>query len=197
MGYSELYQDLTVVILAGGQSKRMGSDKGFLPFSNSTFSSKVIALGKSISDVVIVSVGDHNHDSYSQENILTIRDEKPETGPMGGVISVLPHIKTSWFLVISVDTPMVNQEMISELWMSKERFEAVVFESGNRIHPLVGLYHISTKGFWSNCYSKNNLKVTDLVNQLRLKTSEANSDVTSRLKNINTPDEYKELIELE
>jgi len=194
MNHSSTYQGLTMVLLAGGQSTRMGTDKGFLILNHSSFSNQLVQLGNIISNQVFVSVGSHNRELYKELDVVTVLDVKPEKGPMGGIISVLPLIKTKWFMVVSVDTPLVTKEIISELWGNKTGFEAVVFESKNRIHPLVGLYQTNSKAVWQKAFTENKLKVTTLVESLNVNKVAATKKTIEQLKNINTPKEYEELI---
>ena len=194
MSVSITYRNLTIVILAGGQSTRMGIDKGLLAFRNGNFSEQLITLATSLTSNVIVSVGKHNQEVYKNKGAITVLDEVDAKGPMGGIASVISNIETNWFFVISVDTPLVTEEMIAELWNNKTGFDSVVYSTDNRIHPLVGLYNRSTKPLWENAFEFNKLKVTALVNQFKLKVIEANSEIKENLKNINTPKEYEELI---
>jgi len=194
MNTSSTYKELTIVILAGGQSTRMGTDKGLLAFNNSNFGAQLILLATNLTSKVIVSVGKHNEELYKKTGVITVLDEVDAKGPMGGIVSVFPNIETDWLLVISVDTPLVTVEMIAELWNSKTGYDSVVYSTDNRIHPLVGLYNTSTKPLWENAFKSNKLKVTALVNQFNLKVIEANSETNENLKNINTPKEYEELI---
>ena len=188
------YKDLTIVILAGGRSTRMGADKGLLEYKKSYFVKEVLDLANSLTPNVIVSVGEHNQGFYATQNIPFILDTVLDKGPVGGIASVLPHIKTNWFFVVSVDTPLVDERTIAELWNNKKGFEAVVFSSDNRIHPLVGLYHLLTKSKWLNAFDNDELKVSKLVEQFNLNKIVPNQEITDRLKNINTPEEYQELI---
>ena len=188
------YNDVTFVLLAGGRSQRMGTDKGMLPLNKTTFSEQLITVAKNLTSRIVVSVGGHNASSYP--NLMAIEDIHSEKGPMGGIISVLPHIKTNWFFLVSVDAPLVSTSVLSELWDNKDGYEAIVFGDNNRFHPLIGLYNINTKNNWEEAFNKGNLKVTSLVKGFNLRVIDARKETISLLKNINTPMEYKELTDL-
>lgn len=194
MSHSSTYKELTIVILAGGQSSRMGTDKGLLALNNSSFGERLISMATNLTSKVIISVGKHNQEEYKNTAAKLVLDDVDEKGPMGGIVSVISKLETNWFLVISVDTPLIAEEMIAELWNNKSGYDAVVFGMGKRIHPLVGLYNRCTKPLWENAFTSNELKVTTLVNQFKLKVIEADRETSVNLKNINTPKEYQELI---
>ena len=185
------YTDVTFVLLAGGQSKRMGSDKGLLTLENTTFSHKLLELAKEITPNVIVSVGAHNKDLYPTTR--TVEDTIKNLGPIGGITSVLPFIKTDWFFLVSVDTPLVNKVLLNTLWVNKRGHEAIVFGTDSNIHPLTGLYHMSKIKKWTKALDNRDLKVTRVVKGFNIKIIEASNDINKLLKNINTPKEYKEL----
>ena len=189
-----LYNEVTFVLLAGGKSTRMGSDKGKLVYNQTSFSDQLITIAKELTSKVLISVGKHNADSYS--DLIAIEDTHSEKGPIGGVVSVIPHIQTNWFFIVSVDTPLISKTLLHELWRNKEGYEAVVYNVSGRIHPLVGLYNTSTRNGWVNAFKLEKLKVTELVRSFNLKMIEASPDVVPLLKNINTPEEYKELSDL-
>ena len=188
------YQDASFIILTGGESKRMGTDKGILEVSNTTFFNQVLKVAHQLSNQVFVSVGNHNQNQYQNSDAIVVTDVVSNKGPMGGIISVLPRITLEWFFIVSVDTPMVTEEMLQELWDTKEGYDAVVFSSDNRIHPLVGLYSRKSQTDWNDAFAKGKLKMTSLVKSFNINVIEVNNDVARRLKNINTPHEYQELI---
>ena len=189
------YQDASFIILTGGESRRMGTDKGVLEVSNTTFFNQVLKVANQLSNQVFVSVGNHNQEHYQNTEAIVVPDVVSKKGPMGGIVSVLPQITHNWFFVVSVDTPMVTVDMLEELWNNKESYDSVVFSSNHRIHPLIGLYKISTLSDWNDAFIKGKLKITFLVKSFNINVIEASKEVKMRLKNINTPYEYQELIE--
>ena len=189
------YQDVSVIILTGGQSKRMGTDKGRLEVSESTFFNHVLKLAQQISNQIFISVGIHNQEHYQNTNAMVVTDVVSNKGPMGGITSILPHITTHWLFVVSVDTPRVTGNMFRKLWDFKGGYEAVTFSSDNKIHPLIGLYSSNTFTSWNNAFDKDELKITSLVKSFNINVIDADNETAKRLRNINTPQEYKELLE--
>jgi molybdopterin-guanine dinucleotide biosynthesis protein A len=189
------FKDASFIILTGGQSKRMGMDKGSLAVSETTFFKQVLKMAQTITNHVFVSVGNHNQEYYQNTEAMVISDKVSNKGPMGGIVTVLPQITNNWFFVVSVDTPMVTTEMFLELWKNKDEHDAVVFSSEDRIHPLIGLYNSNTKSGWYDAFLADKLKITSLVKSFNINVIETHREQEKRLKNINTPQEYHELIE--
>lgn len=189
------YQDLTIVILAGGKSTRMGQDKGKLRNGKKTFSEGLISLALSLTENVIISVGAHNSTLYSKFKLPIIQDEFIGQGPLGGIVSVFPYIKTKWYVLLSIDTPLVSTDMITYLWKNKKGFEAIVFSANNHIHPLVGLYNYETLAKFKTSFNENVLGINAILTGFKTCELKASLNFSKRLLNINTPKEYQEFIE--
>jgi len=189
-----MIQDVSIVILAGGKSSRMGRDKGLLSWGSHSFIDHLVEQFERTTKEIWISVAAHNCKSYEKYQSILIQDQYEGLGPLGGINSVLSHIKTNWFYVISVDAPLITSHMLEDLWNSKNGFEAVVFETEGKIHPLIGLYHMNTGKVWKSALVENKLKITNLVCQMNYKSILANKDQMNQLKNINTPKDYKEVL---
>ena len=191
MSIESIHNDLTIIILAGGKSSRMGKEKGFLRIGVDSFASKLIEVAKSVSSKVFISVAKANKELYSNFKMPLIEDELDDKGPLGGIVAALNEVKTPWFVVLSIDTPLVTKATIEGLWQQREKKEGVLYQVNGKAHPLVALYHIHTKELWQEALIMNKLKITSLVESFDLNVLELNIDRVKELKNINTPQEYK------
>ena len=99
-------EGISGILLTGGKSTRMGTDKASLPFGNGTLLTvqleKFRALG--ITDVLISGYGDGQ-----------IPDDVPGCGPLGGLAACLPRVQNPCALVISVDVPLVSESTLRRL----------------------------------------------------------------------------------
>lgn len=187
------YQDVTIIILAGGKSSRMGEDKGLLQYEDVSFVKRALSTSNSLTQSIILSVGVQNAHLYQGLGVKVIVDETPDLGPLGGIVSAIKQVNTAWFVLLSVDSPKMTTDVIDTLWKNKSGYEAVVFESHKRIHPLVGLYQTNTKDKWKQALAENKLKITSIVEGLKLVKIEADSTIQEAIQNINTPQEYTSL----
>ena len=186
--------DCSVVVMSGGQSRRMGDEKGLLAMNGNTFVQKALNLAHQISNHVFLSVGIHNHEKFQNLEATVIPDIENNFGPLGGIVSVLPHIQTSWFQLISVDAPQFSLENFEKLYASKAHFDGVVYENDGKIHPLLGLYNIHTKEQWNAAFSSEKKKITNVLDELNINYLQAEQEQIRGLQNINTPEEYQLLI---
>lgn len=126
------------VVLCGGESRRMGFPKAFLPIAGMPLFQWLARRLESVSDEVILSVRDPR--MYRRTGWSVIPDEKPGQGPLGGIVSCLRARPGQDLLVVPCDTPFVDPLLLSYLSLFAEVRPVVVPAWGRRVEPLVGCY---------------------------------------------------------
>lgn len=183
--------NITGIILAGGKSSRMGTDKGLLKIENKTFVEYVIDAVKSlVDDIIIVS----DNPDYDQFGFERIDDIIKEAGPVAGLYAGLKHSKTENNLVLSCDVPMIKTEILKLLVDTDyEQFDVTQIQSQSKTMPLIALYK---KQCMNRCFEllemgERRLRVA--VNQLKTKTILIDSEWNQYVKNVNTKDDLKKI----
>lgn len=130
--------ELSLIVLAGGLSRRMGRDKADLPYGGTTFLEHQIALGRAlgISDILVSGYrGEHC-------SVPVVEDDFHQRGPLGGLEATLRAAKHDKCLVLTVDMPRLNGAILRELiGRSRESTKpATVLRHGDKIEPLLGVY---------------------------------------------------------
>jgi molybdopterin-guanine dinucleotide biosynthesis protein A len=130
-------------ILAGGQSRRMGTEKSRLVLDGETF---VERIARQLSDVTrsVKIVGDNlNAPESSPRNLPVAPDVYPGWGALGGVHAALAACSESWALVVACDFPFVRSELFVSLADVREDFEAVApIQQDGIPQPLCSLYRV-------------------------------------------------------
>lgn len=110
---------LTGAILAGGHSSRFGSNKALFAPDGETLISKAAGLLRSVAREVLVSASQTNARDYDFLGLEIVVDQHPDSGPMGGLETLLQRCTTPWLLVLTCDMPFVDKDtlitMISSL----------------------------------------------------------------------------------
>lgn len=178
---------VNAIILCGGQSRRMGSNKAFLPLGKSTFLQTLIDTLKTLTNQVIIS-GDPK--LYKQFGCEVIIDCYSNCGPLSGILSGLNASNTEWNFIVSVDTPLVNKNIFTTLQDQINQQQVVIAKTTKRTMPLIGFYHQSCKAKIEEALQNGNLKVMQTLETL--KTEEKMIDIQQQtlLHNINTPEDY-------
>lgn len=105
---------LSMIVLAGGRSTRMGSDKADLPYENRTFLRHQIEKGRKlgIEDILVSGYrGTQELESrILEKDVRVIADRYKECGPLGGLEASLRRAEHDYCLVLAVDVPLVPVE---------------------------------------------------------------------------------------
>jgi len=134
-----MIEDCTAIILAGGDSQRMGRDKANLLLGDQTLLQRVIATMQQIFPHVIVSV----RQPRPEINLLQICDEQPDAGPLAGLVASLGHVTTPWAFAVACDMPFVVPSMVEYLAQQRDAHQAVVPVVHGHPQPLAAFYAIS------------------------------------------------------
>ncbi|SVD42296.1 uncharacterized protein METZ01_LOCUS395150, partial [marine metagenome] len=131
--------DITGVILAGGQARRMkGQDKGLILFNGKPLIEYVIEVFNPQVSKLIINAN-RNHDKYSQYGFEIISDEYPNyCGPLAGMASALNKIKTPYLVTAPCDSPFISDSLVSCLSLAifNENTEISVAHNGERLQPV-------------------------------------------------------------
>jgi molybdopterin-guanine dinucleotide biosynthesis protein A len=158
--------DITGIILAGGQSSRMGTDKGLQELCGRPLISYTIQVLTELCNTIIIST---SSDAYQSFGFKTVADEFPGIGPMGGIYSALKQSKTQKNLVLSCDLPFVTKELLSFILENSEGYQvAVPWQEEQHYEPLCGYYNLSVLDPIYAFVQKGNYKLPDLFEEINI-----------------------------
>ena len=149
---------MTGVVLCGGQSSRMGTDKGLLPSSDTSWAGiaadKIMATGIP----VVFSINAPQRAVYAIRfpEIFMIVDQEglPIKGPAVGILSVHLQFPSEDLLVLACDMPMMETDLLQTIIgaaSSQPGSDIYIFENKNEWEPLCGLY---TAGALDSIYKR-------------------------------------------
>ena len=132
----------TALLLAGGQSTRMGRDKALLPWQGTTLIEHVHAQLREHFVEVLIASG--TPDRYAALGLEGVADAQGVEGPMAGLLAGLEHASCADVYVHPVDNPDVDEELLRALFCAlEEGVHAAVVESPSGLEPLTAVYHRS------------------------------------------------------
>jgi molybdopterin-guanine dinucleotide biosynthesis protein A len=165
---------VTGIILAGGNSSRMGTDKGLQELCGKPLINYSIQVLSEICDTIIISTSSVAYQSFGYKTVV---DEIPGIGPMGGIYSALKQSKTEKNLVLSCDLPFVSKELLSHILKNSEGYQvAVPWEGDQHYEPLCGFYHLSILEQISIYIQNNNYKLPVLFEEVNINKLIINSN---------------------
>jgi len=187
---------ITAFILAGGQSRRMGTDKAFLSYRNQPLIHCPIRICQSFTKDVRI-IGDPAR--YSCFGLPVIPDIGRSLGPLSGIHAALRHSPTDLSSVIACDMPLMRPEFFELMLQKFPGPDAVVmrFDDG-ALEPLCGIYSSSCLATAERSLANGDLKISDLlagvaVDYINEAELEANGLSRRIFTNVNTPDDLRHL----
>ncbi len=142
------------VILAGGESQRMGRDKAWLEWGGQTLISRGITTVRALGITEIFVSGRAGVD-YSSERLPVLLDQEPGGGPLGGIAAALAVVTSPLLLVLPVDLPKMSPEFLRRLaGKCGEDFGAVPTLNGG-LEPLVAVYPQRSEVIVRDCLAHN------------------------------------------
>jgi len=135
---------LTLAILAGGKSQRMGQDKAIVPFQGETLLHRVLdRLAGLAAEVIVIAPGAQE---YLSIGIKITPDQLPGRGPLGGLYTALFSASQPAVAVVACDMPFVNADLLAyqrDILFSMN-MDVVVPSSEGGLEPLHAIYRRET-----------------------------------------------------
>jgi molybdopterin-guanine dinucleotide biosynthesis protein A len=133
-----MYKNITGVILAGGKSTRMGTNKSLLTLGGITIIERVVNLMKDIFYSVILITNEK--EKYSFLKLPMYEDIYKGIGPLAGIHSALTNSSTEKNFIISCDIPLMTSEVIKYLIEFPTLKPITITRADNFIQQLCGVY---------------------------------------------------------
>lgn len=134
-------QDTTGAVLAGGLSRRFGSDKSAAPWRGGTLVEAVAEVLSGVFDSTLVVVKDPAlFLRLEAPGRRVVGDLHPEAHSLAGVRSALAHAATERVFVCACDMPFLDAGLVRGLAELGRGFDAVVPVWKGRLQPLCAVY---------------------------------------------------------
>lgn len=131
--------NLSAVILAGGESRRMGRDKAWLELDGQPLIALAVEKIRKLGVEEIFISGRPGED-YSALKCPVLYDLKPGFGPLGGIERALCECTSPLLLVLAVDLPRMTTSCLQKLAAQCEPLTGVVPQRNDRLEPLAAIY---------------------------------------------------------
>ncbi len=160
---------ISVAILMGGQSSRMGQDKGLLEFQGKKMIAYALEEGQKLSDDVFI-VG--NHEGYHEFGVNVFKDIPVGKGPLKGIVTALYHARYSKVLILACDMPFYSAEIAKKMLSENTDDSTLIPKQGEDYQPLAGIYQKSAYQHFLLNLKQETYKITDALAGLPWKSIE-------------------------
>jgi len=196
-----------VLILAGGKSVRMKQDKALLDFLGQPLILRMIDKVRPLADELMVSISKRQNlkqfRNLLPKEVRLVQDLYEDQAPMIGIYSGMHELTAPLTALLSCDLPFVNPDILKYLFDLCQGYEAVAPRWPNGIiEPLHAIYRTRRAEMLAkaNCEARRykNLALLEGLNTLYVPTEELRRYDPELLSliSINTPEQYKEALEI-
>lgn len=194
--------DSSAVILCGGKSTRMGTDKALLPIDGTTFINKLLQILNQLDFNEILISTCKGKSGYSKTCAKIIFDDRPDCGPLGGIETALQTIHSPLLLVLAIDMPGITAEFLKWLLSQSvsETNTGVALKMENKIEPLCAIYPKNSLYILQHQLNSGNKRAVEFakrcVEEGLVKLIETPAQFENCLKNVNTRQEFNDFLRL-
>ncbi|UCC64300.1 MAG: molybdenum cofactor guanylyltransferase [Anaerolineae bacterium] len=155
------------LILAGGQSRRMGANKAFLRVGGRPIIERVIEQVALVSQEILLLT--NAPDEYAHLGYPTVPDVFPDQGSLIGIYSGLKAASHPLALVVACDMPFLDASLLRYMISLAPGHDAVVPRTEQGVEPLHALYSQACLPAMEGLLQRNDLKVIAFYSQVRVR----------------------------
>lgn len=189
-------QNISGVVLAGGQSRRMGQDKRVIQWEGTKFLDKVcLTMGSLFDEVILVTAIEDYPCGHLPIRLVT--DAIPQKGSLGGLFTGIKEASHSSVFVVACDMPFLNSLVISRL-CALPGSDVVMVKLSTGYQPLHARYSKRCSFLLEQMIHDGNLRIQSLVKDPSLSVQIVEESLFDDIDphgysflNINTPSDYE------
>ena len=187
------------VILAGGMSRRMGRDKAALPYGEETMLSHLVRLYRPYFDLTAVSVNTAGR--FETYGALEVVDRRPGDGPLAGLEAAFLDTGADVIFLTGTDLPLGDPALAQYLMNARGEHDICLIRSEKGPEPLFAVYSSACLGAVRKALEEGRRSMFHMIRKMNTLELSAESltgfDVPRILTNVNDPQEYERVLNLQ
>jgi molybdopterin-guanine dinucleotide biosynthesis protein A len=178
---SQSKANITGVVLCGGKSSRMGSDKGLMITHETNWAKEAAAKMKFLNNEVYFSVNAMQLVTYAEviaaDHLITDNEAPNVAGPLKGLLSVREHFPETDILLLACDMPLMKTEVLEFLFHQylQTKYDAYVFGEPECAEPLAAIYRSKALAFIHEQLNSGKLDRYSMHHVLKLLSTKYNA----------------------
>ncbi len=114
----------SAIILAGGASTRMGTDKAFLELDGAPLIGRVLERVRALADDVVISANDPAR--FAALDVRVVPDALPNAGPLAGICAGLETVAHASAIVVACDMPLLNVALLDYMRSFARAYDVIL-----------------------------------------------------------------------
>ena len=179
----------TAIILAGGSSGRMGTDKSLLPIKSKPIVEHICEQLCDSFEQILISANEVGKLAFLGFEVVP--DRQTGQGPLMGIASALEASENELNFVVACDIPDIDLKFIKRLLTEAQEADIVIptTDGNEKLEPLFAVYRKSTLGVINEVLSSGGRKISDVFSRCNVRYVKMKA---GQITNLNTMDEYEQ-----
>lgn len=183
-----MLENATAIILAGGDSLRMGTDKSMLHVKGKTMIEHISTQLSPTFTETLISAADPN--KYDFLGFKVVPDKIPNQGPLMGIASALKASANDLNFIMACDIPHIPLHLVHQMLAEAEDTDIVVPITGNeKYEPLFAIYHKNALNAVNKMLNGPSRKISDVFAHCKVKFLKISTPAL--FTNLNTKAQYE------
>jgi len=182
--------NVSAVLLAGGESRRMGRDKATLLFGREPLWRIQLGLLRKLAPFEIL-ISARTDPTWRPVDVYFVADEPPSRGPLSGIKAALARTATTHLLTLAIDMPFMNEQYLRSLCCGIEPGRGVIPVIGGRAEPLAAVYPVEARAEFAAALSGSDFSLQKLAKEFvskdRLRVVCVTKEEEALFRNLNEP----------
>ena len=157
--------NISAVLLAGGESRRMGRDKASVLFRGKPLWQIQLDLLRKL-DPSEVFVSARTDPDWRPADVQFVSDDPPSRGPLSGIAASIAKLRTTHLLALAIDMPFMSENFLRSSCDDMEPGCGVVPMIDNRAQPLAAIYPREAKVDFREALAGDDFSLQTLVRRL-------------------------------
>lgn len=157
--------NISALLLAGGESRRMGRDKAIIAFRGKPLWQHQIDLLRSL-DPVEILLSARTEPAWQPPGIRFVSDQAPSRGPISGLAAALKTSRSTHLLALAVDMPLMTRSFLISLCDEIGLGRGVLPVIGHRAEPLAAVYPDQALSLIDAALAGNDFSLRHLTEEL-------------------------------
>ena len=183
---------ITALLLVGGESRRMGTDKAMLMIEGGPLWARQWRILRELG-VGAMAVSARARPAWCAPEMEVILDGEPSRGPLSGVAAALVHMRTSHLLVLAVDLPRMTAQQLRMISGLAQPGCGVVPVRQERFEPLCAVYPQEAAALAAAAVKGNDVSLQSFVRRLQdegmMQTIAVSPEDEELYRNVNRPED--------
>lgn len=187
---------LSAVLLAGGESRRMGRDKATLEFDDQPLWRRQLNLLRHLQPAEILLAA-RTDPSWRPADVQFVADAPPSRGPISGLAAAFAKMQGTHLLVLAVDMPFMTDQWLRPICHSLAHGRGTIAAIEERLEPLAAVYPKEAHAEIVRALDKEDLSLQSLGRKLltegKLRRISVEPQEAHLFQNFNTPADWEKL----